>query len=128
MEIVFGIISPSVIGVFALIIFFTAITDNKIPLISGDRSVFITLMIANFVMCSLGPIPWTKPGGWLSPFNIALYMLGVSALLLIIVVITAKTVPIPLVSTYRTAYIILGIIIFTKWALVSVQYFISTSP
>jgi hypothetical protein len=51
-------------------------------------------------------------------------MLGVSALLLIIVVITAKTVPIPFVSTYRTAYITLGIIIFTKWALVSVQYII----
>jgi len=60
MEIVFGIISPSMIGLFALIIFFAAITDNKIPLISGDRSVFIALMIANFAMCSPGPIPWTK--------------------------------------------------------------------
>lgn len=112
----------------ALIVFFTALTDKKIPMISGDRPVFIALAIINFVMCLVGPVPWTKPGGWLAPFNIALYTLGFFALLLVIVVIPVKTAPLPLVSTYRTAYIILLIIIFAKWALVSVKYIISVSP
>ena len=128
MKIIFGIIGPSVACVAALVVFFAVLTDKKIPMISGDRPAFIALAIINFFMCLVGPLPWTKPGGWLSPFNIALYMLGFCALLLIVVVISAKTVPIPFVSTYRTAYFILFIIIFVKWALSSVQYMLSVTP
>ena len=127
MKIVFGIIAPSVIGVFALIIFFAALSDKKLPLISGDRPAFIALMILNFVICFLGPIPWTKPGGWLSPFHIALYILAGFALLLVIIVITIKTLSLPIVSTYRKAYIIIAIIFFFKWAVISAKFIVSIS-
>ncbi len=125
MKIVFRVISPSVIGLFTLIIFFTAITNINIPLISEDRAIFIVLMIANFAMCSLGPIPLTDAGRWLSLFNVSLYVLGFSSLLVFIVVITAKAAPLPVFSSYRNAYMLLGIIVFIKLAVISIHYVIS---
>ncbi len=119
------IIGPNAIGVFTLILIFAVLRNKQIPLIAGDRTAFITLAVLNYVMCAVGPLPLTKPGEWLSLFNIVLYVIGVFALLFIIAVITAKTVPLPVVSTYRTAFIILAIIIFSKWILFSMHYFIS---
>jgi hypothetical protein len=93
------IIGPSVIGVLTLILVLAMLAYKKIPLISGDRSAFIVLAVMNYVMCAVGPLPRTRPGKWLNPFNLVLYVIGVFAMLFIILVGTAETVPLPLVST-----------------------------
>ena len=122
MEVAYFIIGPSIIFVLSLILAFVVLTNKDTPCISGDRSAFIALAIMNYVMCAVGPLPWTKPSEWLSTFNLALYVIGIFALIFIVVVITAKTVPLPFVSTYRTAFTILALIIFLKWAVFTIQY------
>ncbi len=126
MELTYFIIGPSIIGVLSLILVLVVLTEKNIPSISGDRGAFVALSIMNYAMCAVGPLPWTKSNEWLSSFNLALYVIGIFALVFIIVITTAKTVPLPLVSTYRTAFITLAIIILSKWALFTIQYTILT--
>ncbi len=116
------IIGPSLLCVLALIIVISVITSRKIPLISGERKAFIALAMINYAMCAVGPLPRTKPGEWLGPINLALYMIGIFAIFLIIVVLITNNAPKPFFMTYRRGFFLLSIIIFAKWALFYVQF------
>jgi hypothetical protein len=116
------IIGPSLLCVLALIIVISVLTRREVPLISGERKAFIALTIINYAMCAVGPLPRTKPGEWLNPINIALYIIGIFAILLIVVVIMANRTPTSFFMTYRKGLILLSIIIFIKWSLFYVQF------
>ena len=122
MKFAYFIIGPSVIGFLALILVFALFTGTNIPLISGDRAAFIALVILNYVMCAVGPLPRTKHSEWRSSFNILLYIIGIFVLFFIGVVIAINMGSLPFLLSYRTTVIILTIVLIFKWALFSVRY------
>ena len=93
----------------------------EIPLISGERKAFIALMIINYAMCAVGPLPRTRPGEWLNPINLVLYIIGIFAILLIVVVVITNRTPKSFLMTYRRGLTLLAIIIFAKWSLFYLQ-------
>ncbi len=115
------IIGPSLLCALALIIVISVLTSRGIPLISGERKAFVALTIINYAMCAVGPLPRTRPGEWLNPINLVLYIIGIFAILLIVVVIITNRTPKSFFMTYRRGLTLLAIIIFAKWSLFYVQ-------
>ena len=72
-----------VLGVVATIIFYLRITERPVPLIDGDRAIFLVLLVIGMGMCTLGGIgPATSNYGWAHPLTITGAVIGVLALLL----------------------------------------------
>lgn len=89
---------------------------RRLPFISDERGLFLTVAAAGFVMCCIG-LPLAsgqKAFSWLNPFVLVASGLGTLALILIVLVLTGRQVP--LLSDERQATIAMAAIIFLKWA------------
>jgi hypothetical protein len=90
--------------------------ERRLPFISDERGLFLTVAGVGFVMCCIG-LPLAsgqKAFSWLNPFVLVATVLGVLAMILIVLVLTGRQVP--LLSGERQATIAMAAIIFLKWA------------
>ena len=109
-------IVSTALGVIVALFVFAVLTDFQIPLVSGIESAFFILAIVGFSMCALGISRSIEARGFLKPLNIVGIVLGVLALPLFFFAVFG--IKIPLFNFgYRTAFIILATLIFSKWVL-----------
>ena len=108
------------LGILASLLVWAVLSSREIPLISGDRAAFFTLLIIGFAMCSFGALSNIQPNEWLHPMNLIGITLGSLAVLLGVAVLTG--IELPLVSGDRAAFITLAIIISSKVVLARMHH------
>ena len=110
-------IVSTALGVIVALFVFAVLTDFQIPLVSGIESAFFILAIVGFSICALGISHSIKARGFLHPLNIVGVVLGVLALPLFFFTDVFGVKILLFDIGYRTAFIILAAIIFSKWVL-----------
>lgn len=103
----------SALGLAALVLVIFLLTGRIVPIISGERGIFIALAVIGLLMCTFGGMRGIQPGEWLSWGSIFGIIMGILAGILIIGMLFG--VKLPLISGYRDAALILASIIFIKW-------------
>lgn len=98
-----------------------AILKHRFPLVTDDRSAFLMLSGAGFLLCSIG---LSLAGGqrgfsWLHPMTLVATIMGTAALLLAVVVLINR--PLPFGLSLRQAALLMSGIIIVKWALTYVH-------
>jgi hypothetical protein len=101
-----------------------AILKHRFPLVSDDRSAFLMLSGAGFLLCSVG---LSLAGGqrgfsWLHPMTIIATVTGAAALILAGIVLFNQPLPFGL-SLRQTSLLMTGIIFF-KWILTYIHQII----
>ncbi len=118
-------ILSSVLGLVIAIFVLAVLTGTKAPFVSGDRTNFLILAVLGIFLCIKGNshsammFGWTNSQYWTNPISIIGMGLGVLALLFVI--FTLGNINIPLISGYKTAFLMLAIIIFIKLGLKILQ-------
>jgi hypothetical protein len=112
-----------VLGLAAAALVFFMLTGRALPLISDDRGALLALGLIGFVMCSLGGIGKVQSAlGWTHPITIAGMVLGIAAML--IVILPLINVKLPVLTTDRSAFIALAVVMLIKVGLSGVSRFI----
>ena len=109
-----------ILGIVAALLVFAVLTDRPLPLISSDRAATIVLLALGFTMCAVGSLRNIQPNEWTHPANVVAAVLGGLALLLGTAVLLGISVP--LISSDRTALVILAIIVLTKVVLARLHH------
>ncbi len=112
-----------ILGIVAAFVVW-AILKHRFPLVTDDRSAFLMLFGAGFLLCSVG---LSLAGGqhgfsWLHPMTIAAVVIGAAALFLGVIALINR--PLPLGLNYRQASLLMTGIIFLKWVLTYIHQII----
>ena len=101
-----------------------AILRHRFPLVSDDRSAFLMLFGAGFLLCSVGLFLASGQRGfsWLHPMTIIATVTGSVALILAGIVLFNR--PLPFSLSLRQASLLMTGIIFFKWALTYIHQII----
>ncbi len=108
----------TVLGLLTAFFVFAVLTSMKAPIVSGQKENFIALAVLGAVLCVAGNshsatmFGWTNTLYWANAFSIIGMVLGAAAASLI--VLTLLGINIPFITGYKTAFIILMVIIFLK--------------
>ncbi len=105
-----------ILGIVAAFVVW-AIFKHCFPLVTDDRSAFLALFGAGFLLCSVG---LSLAGGqrgfsWLHPLTMLAAVTGTAALILGAIVLFNR--PLPFGLSMRQASLLMTGIIFAKWAL-----------
>jgi|LSQX01.2.fsa_nt_gb peptidoglycan/LPS O-acetylase OafA/YrhL len=119
MKHVIFVISASILGVLAIIVFLANINGKKLFFITDDRMSFITIGVIGLAMCGFGITRNLSGINWISPFNFIAYILGGLAVLIGYMILTGKDVL--FIKDYKTASVVLMCIIIAKWVMVFVH-------
>ena len=114
-----------IFGLFAAILLFFVLTDQKIPVISNERFGLIALLLFGMATCTFGIGRVADTGAWLHPLAILGYLLG--AAILIIGVAALFGLYLPFVSSSRQAIILIGVLGIGKLILSSLHRLILSS-
>jgi len=107
-----------VLGLVTAIIVIAVLSGAKGPFVYGEKTSFLVLAALGAFLCVKGNshsatmFGWMNPVYWTHPINIIGMILGVVALLLI--VLTLAGINIPHITGYKTAFLVLAVIIFLK--------------
>ena len=111
-------VMSTVLGLLAAIFVIAVLSGAKGPFAYGEKTSFIVLAALGGFLCVKGNshsatmFGWMNPVYWTHPLNIIGMILGVAAVLLI--VLTLIGIDIPLITGYKTAFLVLTVIIFLK--------------
>jgi len=129
-----GINTPSVIGtglgLIAVVVAVFVFLNRQLLFINSDRSAFIALAVIGFAMCAVAGIGNTQATlGWTHPVTFAGIVLGLTALALVMVVLTGHSGALTQIGTVfsqgtvtaisgdRVAFYLLAGVILIKWVL-----------
>jgi hypothetical protein len=101
-------ITSIVLGILAVIIVYTVLTGRTLPLITGERSGMIALVIIGMAMCARGIGLVAANNDWIHPIAILGYLLG--ALILVIAGAILFGYKIPIITDARMAIIAITIL------------------
>ena len=97
----------------ALLLVVAVVTGRRLPLITGDKAAFYTLLIVGVAMCAMGPLAEiAEKGAWLSLSGLIGIILGGLALVLAAAVLFG--IQLPLIASERTAFLALAGIVVAK--------------
>ena len=113
MAIVVAVIG-TIIGLLALYVLVAHLGGRSVPFVTDDRTAFIVLAVIGMVMCSFGIQTILRSTGLLSPGTFIGAVLGI--LVLIAFVLALMNRPMFLLSSYRTGFIALAIVMLAKWS------------
>jgi hypothetical protein len=118
------------LGLIAVIVAVFVFLNRQFLFINSDRSAFVALAVLGFAMCAIAGIGNTQATlGWAHPVTFAGIILGVSALALVVIVLTGHSAVLtPLVTVVsqgtvtavsgdRVAFYLLAGVILIKWVL-----------
>lgn len=101
--------------IFLNVIFGLYLINEKgieVPLLTGYKRSFYFLLVLGVVLCANSPLRKMFEDVWYKPFYLMGTILGLLILILVIGVIL--NVNIPYLNNYRSAYIILSVLVLTK--------------
>lgn len=111
-------IISAVLGLVIAIFVSVVLSGARGPFVFGEKTSFLVLAALGAFLCVKGNshsatvFGWMNPIYWINPINIIGMILGVAAVLL--VVLTLIGINILLITGYKTAFLVLAVIIFLK--------------
>ncbi len=98
-----------VLGILVAFLVFMALTGRKVPLLSNDRAILLSIVAIGLFICSQAGIGRISAiNAWWHPFSIVGYVLGAVIVLIGIAALFGKTIP-PLTSYYQSIAAVAGI-------------------
>jgi hypothetical protein len=97
------------LGILVAFLVFMALTGRKVPLLSSDRAVLLTVVVVGLFICSqvgIGRI--SAINAWWHPLAIVGYVLGAVIVLIGIAALFGRTIP-PLTNFYQSIAAVAGI-------------------
>lgn len=105
-----------------IIVFLMMLMNKKISFIKDDKSYMIVCFIIGFMMCCFGITRNLSELNWLDPLTIISAIIGtIITLIFILMIIKGKC---GLINSYKSATIIIFILIISKWVIQIIQDFV----